>query len=144
LSSDFTAQTVKGSSFAFFWRNTMNMRFALSGDNWRSPLRVIDSFLPQTLDQRLNDTPIAHRWMARFSQAGWLSTSHITRTSNTRSVNSTRSPGTDPHTSNAASSSLVVRSNPKGLRISGCVADVCAELDRLALLESRQPNSARH
>lgn len=122
----------------------MTMRFALSGDNWRSPLRVIDSFLPLALNERTNDTSVAHRWMERFTQAGWLSTSHTTRPNNTRSVISTRSPSSDPHVQATASSNLVVRSNPKGLRISGRMADVCAELDRLALLESRQHNGARH
>jgi len=122
----------------------MSMRFALSGDNWRSPLRVVDSFLPVALDQRPHETSIAHRWMARFTQAGWLSTSHTTCPSDSRFAMPARSFACEPNAHGATSPNLVVRSNPKGLRISGRVADVCAELDRLALLEARQPNGARH
>jgi hypothetical protein len=139
---DFTAAAVKGFSFAFFWRNNMIMRFALSGENWRSPLRVIDSFLPPAPEQQGSHTLAAHRWMARFTQAGWLSpASQPASLANT--LCTARLPVAG-HTHDNGTSTLTVHSHPNGLRISGRMADVCAELDRLAQLEARQPKATRH
>lgn len=122
------------------------MGIRINTNTWRSPLQLIDSWLP---DPAHNAT--AHRGfpqlLHRFTRAGWLGRNRGTSTISTVE--------TGPPTCGAASSRACrVRVVPvvvvgSGLRndarmvISGRMADVCAELDRLAALEHQSVGTAR-
>lgn len=118
----------------------MAMRLTTAQDPWFLPLRALDTL------RRLTDhtpTPAPTRtavWMGRFSQAGWLGGARQP------SHQGPSRCGVDSHnTAPAPAARLTVRSHVNGLRISGRVQDVCAELDRLALLETAQSmRTVRH
>jgi hypothetical protein len=105
----------------------MNMRFALSSENWRSPLRLIDSLLPPAHEPRKRHPGPTQQWMRRFSQAGWLGT-----TSNPTNDTPVHTPpkATGAH-AQIHRTFPMSREHPHGLRLSGRVNDVCAELERL-------------
>jgi hypothetical protein len=119
-----------------------HMGIRIASNTWRAPLQLIDSWLPAPVQSCLPRRPLAPL-LTRFARAGWLgkvqqpverplrpSAPHAvsecpaaTRTAPVRTVRSAK----------------VVRGSAR-LVISGRMADVCAELDRLAALE--QPTAA--
>lgn len=118
------------------------MGIRIASNTWRAPLQLIDSWLPAPVQGCLPRRPLAPL-LTRFARAGWLGKAqppverppralvpHVlsecpatTRTAPVRTVRSAK----------------VVRGSAR-LVISGRMADVCAELDRLAALE--QPTAA--
>lgn len=120
----------------------MALRFAFSSEQWRSPLRLIDSLLPLGPELNTRLAPPTTAWGERFAQAGWLGRAHMAPPSvlpASTACNVGRYGSVPP-----GSARLVVHSHAKGLRISGRVADVCAELDRLAQQEALQAAAVRH
>ncbi len=117
----------------------LTMRLGLSGEHWRSPLRLIDSLLPSAPVPRTAEPAQAQRCVARFARAGWLvpvaSPGHSASAACPQAT--TSPPACEQRARPTPLRRLVVHSNPNGLRISGRVADVCAELERLAQLEAR-------
>jgi hypothetical protein len=119
------------------------MGIRIASTSWRAPLQLIDSWLPAPVQACLPRRPLAPL-LQKFARAGWLGRTpqpleRTTRTSLPHAVT------TCPATVRAAPV-RILRAPNKGLRgntrlvISGRLADVCAELDRLAALE--QPTSA--
>jgi hypothetical protein len=115
----------------------MTMRLASHHGTWFTPLRALEALWPSS------DHPISSRpeqtqlWMGRFSQAGWLG--------GARQPRPARVGAAAHHLATERGTKLVVRSHANGLRISGRMQDVCAELERLALLETAQDARAlRH
>jgi hypothetical protein len=117
------------------------MGIRIASNTWRAPLQLIDSWLPSPVQACLPRRPLAPL-LLRFARAGWLG-------QNEQTVEGKRPLVAHPVAACPAS----VRSSPvrivrpsKGMRgntrlvISGRMADVCAELDRLAAQE--QPASA--
>ncbi|WP_434008712.1 hypothetical protein [Hydrogenophaga sp.] len=120
-----------------------HMGILIQRNTWRAPLQLIDSWLPQP-----PASSARHQlsWVAqRFARAGWLGRSaavtsspaspstchvaakplqsaHLHRTVSVRVVHATKAHGGD-----ARADTRVV--------LSGRIADVCAELERLADLE---------
>ena len=120
----------------------MTLRFAFSTEQWRSPLRLIDSLLPAgpALDTRT--VARASGWGKRFAQAGWLGHPEVAQPCTLPTPSARVASRCVP--SPSRDTRLVVHSHPKGLRISGRVADVCAELDRLAQREAMRVTAVRH
>ncbi len=118
----------------------MAMRLTPHPNFWLSPLRALDALWPSIESGHEPHTEKAQVWMGRFSQAGWLGGQRSPRHLRVVGQASRAHIATAEH-----SSRLIVRSHANGLRISGRMQDVCAELDRLALLETAQDARAlRH
>jgi len=113
-------------------------------NTWRAPLRLIECWLPEPEEQARKAQFPASGLIGKFSRAGWLKgsaanapsliSSHqeSAMTSGFRCTPRVRVVWTrDKHTQ--ANARLVV---------AGRISDVCAELDRLAELESRQAKAA--
>ncbi|TXH30110.1 MAG: hypothetical protein E6Q94_10240 [Burkholderiaceae bacterium] len=112
------------------------MGIRITSKTWRAPLQLIDNWLPSPPCLNKTRKPLP-TLMQRFVRAGWLankqpkqslSASHgasmaeVSRPSQTATIRL-------KHTSQPDRSACLV--------ISGRMADVCAELDRLAALEHR-------
>lgn len=110
------------------------MGIHLLSKSWRAPLRLIDSWLPAPAPRGMKKA-VAAPLMRRFVRAGWLgkaseSTSRVAHTAPSSSEKTAR-PGRE-----ISSARLMGTARDGGrLVISGRLADVCAELDRLAALE---------
>lgn len=114
-----------------------HMGIRITSKTWRAPLQLIDSWLPTPAQRCMPRRPPLGPLLQRFARAGWLG----------------RHPETTEHTHHhalpgtrfwpTAPNSMPVRivRPAKSMRgsarlvISGRMADVCAELDRLAALE---------
>ena len=118
------------------------MGIRIASNTWRAPLRLIDSWLPIPAQACLPRRPLAPL-LQRFARAGWLGRAP-------QPIHPTARPAV-PNTVTACPAATrtapvrivrppkVMRGNAR-LVISGRMADVCAELDRLAALE--QPAGA--
>lgn len=110
------------------------MGIRITSKTWRAPLQLIDSWLPSPPCPNKSRKPLP-TLMQRFVRAGWLAS---------------KPPKQAPAASSNASATTVSRLGPSSriflkhsspadrsacLVISGRMADVCAELDRLAALE---------
>ena len=115
----------------------MFIRLATSDGFWFSPLRALDAvcFSSQTTAARPSEQSLV--WMGRFSRAGWLGGPR-----RPRSARVSGSTAQAPSTTSVKAQGLRVQKCAKGLRISGRVQDVCAELERLALQEIAQDTRA--
>ena len=112
------------------------MGIRIASTSWRAPLQLIDSWLPTPVQACLPRRPLAPL-LLRFARAGWLA-----RTA--QPVERIRPSAAHPmaacHASVRTAPVRIVRPSV-GMRgnthlvISGRLADVCAELDRLAALE---------
>lgn len=105
--------------------------------SWRAPLQLIDSWLPTPAPLGAR-TSIAAPLLQKFVRAGWLGTRSGTPS---RQADTTTPPVPD-RTRHVRGSSSVRLIRPTHtareggrLVISGRLADVCAELDRLAAME---------
>lgn len=119
------------------------MGIRIQRNTWRAPLQLIDSWLPQpqAASTRHHLTAIAQR----FARAGWLGRSATPAASSTSSTTGQGAPlpvaqscshrvaavrvvhGTHSLSDSVRADTRVV--------LSGRLADVCAELERLAALE---------
>ncbi|MFP8777928.1 hypothetical protein [Hydrogenophaga sp. RWCD_12] len=117
------------------------MGIRITSTTWRTPLQLIDSWLPAP-SPSCQTRRTASPWLQRFAKAGWLGRNaqpaEIAPRSSIPLV-----PPACPATVRAAPVRIVrppktVRGNTR-LVIAGRMADVCAELDRLAALE--QPSA---
>lgn len=117
----------------------MGIRF--NTNTWRAPLLLIGSWLPPTCEQA-HKARVLPQVLKRFVHAGWLG----------RSAGAPAAANTAPRPGPRAGTSVKTRGCPVRvvhatgstsgnhradgrLVISGRIADVCAELDRLAALE---------
>jgi hypothetical protein len=114
------------------------MGIRINTNTWRAPLQLIDSWLPAP-EHRTS----AHRGIPslfqRFSSAGWLGGNRVTAP-----IATTAMSGSAPPVATAPArvrQVQIMQASNGGLRtdarlvISGRMADVCAELDRLAAQE---------
>lgn len=113
------------------------MGIRISSSTWRAPLQLIDSWLPAP-SPSCQTRRTASPWLQRFAKAGWLGRTTPPAEIGPRS-SSPLVPPQCPATVRAAPVRIVrppknVRGNTR-LVITGRMADVCAELDRLAALE---------
>ena len=119
------------------------MGIRIQRNTWRAPLQLIDSWLPQppVSSNRHHLTAIAQR----FARAGWLGRSSAQPEPPASSTTKPGAPASAPLTcSHRVASVRVVQATNRmheGVRadtrvvLSGRIADVCAELERLAALE---------
>jgi hypothetical protein len=110
------------------------MGIRITSKTWRAPLQLIDSWLPApSCPHKVRKSfPML---MQRFVRAGWLASKPPTQAATSASTR-----GTGSLSAQHASVRLKRSSQPGRsacLVISGRMADVCAELDRLAALEHR-------
>lgn len=111
--------------------------------SWRTPLQLIDSWLPAPSAVCTTRRPVAP-WLKRFTKAGWLG--RHTPAPDTSPRDTAHSVLEQP--ASVAACPAAVRAAPariarpaKTMRgnnrlvIAGRMADVCAELERLAALE---------
>jgi len=117
------------------------MGIRISSTTWRAPLQLIDSWLPAPTTACQARRPVAP-WLQRFAKAGWLGRAVPPAEIAQRSA--AQLAQTDCPSVVRAAPVRIVRP-PKTLRgnnrlvIAGRMADVCAELERLAALE--QPSA---
>lgn len=110
------------------------MGIRITSKTWRAPLQLIDSWLPSPPCPSKSRKPLP-TLMQRFVRAGWLASkppkqAPVAAPSASLASVSRPAPSTRirlKHASPAGRSACLV--------ISGRMADVCAELDRLAALE---------
>lgn len=115
------------------------MGIRITPNTWREPLRLIDSWLPMpaTRNVAYRDVP---QWLQRFVRAGWLGRAQGASTSAPRGS----CEPSHAHTPSRACRVRVMHTTHNGSRgdarlvISGRLADVCAELERLEALEMQQ------
>lgn len=115
----------------------MGIRFKSNTNSWRSPLRLIDNFLPARTLAEAPASRMPSRVLQAFARAGWLN----------RPASAPAQPETNITQRNQSVKSCsvrVVRSSGGAMTagrhdmrvvISGRIGDVCAELDRLAAQE---------
>ncbi|MGM9427916.1 hypothetical protein [Hydrogenophaga sp. MI9] len=112
------------------------MGIRISSTTWRAPLQLIDSWLPAPSTSCQTRRPVAP-WLQRFAKAGWLGRAAPSADVTQRGAQQAQA--ACPATVRAAPVRIV--RPPKTLRgnnrlvIAGRMADVCAELERLAALE---------
>lgn len=118
------------------------MGIRIHRNTWRAPLQLIDSWLPQPeiTPARRSLTSVAQR----FARAGWLGRSSDSPVPLTGPVDS-GTPAQPPHPCSHRTDSIrMVNAAARGdhgartdtrVVLSGRIADVCAELERLAALE---------
>ncbi len=114
--------------------------------SWRTPLQMIDSLLPR--QHAIQPTPpVFARCIRSFQRAGWLGRA---RQAGATVAVTPKEAGNDPDMDHAGQVAhpvrvihtpdqpIVVPRRPSArLVISGRMADVCAELERLAAMEAR-------
>lgn len=125
------------------------MGIRMHRNTWGSPLLLINSWLPSPSapTTRPNLTAVAQR----FARAGWLgrNTGLIARAAGAPPTNAVASlpfrslQPTAAKTGRTTSCNGVHRKGDSRVVLSGRMADVCAELERLAASE-RSPFSAKH
>lgn len=119
------------------------MGILIQRNTWRAPLQLIDSWLPQP-----PASSARHQlsWVAqRFARAGWLGRSAAVSTSpaSPSTCHAVSSPSQSAHLHRTAAVRVVHATKAHGgdvradtrVVLSGRIADVCAELERLADLE---------
>jgi hypothetical protein len=117
------------------------MGIRITSSTWRKPLRLIDSWLPSKPSPTPPDRVLS-QLLQRFTRAGWLGQ---VRNAPTLAHRGTQE--TTPAAMPSRSCRVRVHANGSGaptgprLIISGRMADVCAELERLEALE-RQESAA--
>ena len=120
------------------------MGIRTTNTTWRSPLQLIDSWLPAPVHRATSQRGLP-QLVQRFARAGWLGRNRVTAPTGTVEMGLTTFAATSPRT-------CLVRVVPTGsggfrgdarMVISGRMADVCAELDRLAALEQKPAETAR-
>lgn len=111
-----------------------HMGIRITSKTWRAPLQLIDSWLPSPPCPYKTRKPLP-TLMQRFVRAGWLAGKTPKQALPAAGVVSSAaiSRSAQPATVRLKRSSRPGRS--ASLVISGRMADVCAELDRLAALE---------
>lgn len=118
------------------------MGIRIASNTWRTPLQLIDSWLPTPVQACLPRRPLAPllQWFAR---AGWLGRAPqpVERTAMATALHTAKvcPAATRAGPVRIVRAPKVVRGSAR-LVISGRMADVCAELDRLVDLE--QPAGA--
>lgn len=119
------------------------------GGNWRAPLQIIDCFLPRQ-EAVLSAPPLVTRCLRSFQRAGWLGkarnkaggvpASPIDDAGKRTSLaqgDDERAPR-PVRVIHTPEQHIVVPRRPSArVVISGRMADVCAELERLAAIEAR-------
>lgn len=117
------------------------MGYRFTSSTWRAPIQLIDSWLPSP---SLSEPPRKPSRMAQFfTRTGWLSRAAANTPPYTQPTGRVN---TAPEAASRPCFVRVLRQPEAGngcrpdarLVISGRINDVCAELDRLASLESRQ------
>lgn len=120
------------------------MGFRLKASSWRAPLQIIDSFLPQrtspVAESRTTQTPKALRL---FHRAGWLgrpvrhvAANEVCFAEGTQVMPLPADRLIRPVRVVRVTSAADPARREARLVISGRISDVCAELDRLADIES--------
>lgn len=113
------------------------MGIHLLSKSWRAPLQLIDSWLPAPAPRGMKKA-VAAPLMRRFVRAGWLGkageASSCEALSAPVSKEKAALPGRATSSVRRAGPARTARDGGR-LVISGRLADVCAELDRLAALE---------
>ena len=113
--------------------------------SWRAPLQIIDCFLPRQ-EASHPAPPVVARCLRSFQRAGWLGKARKTGgvPADDACERSTTTQGTGTQASppmrviHAPEQPIVVPRRPSArVVISGRMADVCAELERLAAMEAR-------
>jgi hypothetical protein len=114
------------------------MGIRINNNTWRKPLQLIDSWLPAPAHRTATHRGLP-QLVQRFTRAGWLGRNRVAS-----SISSTDTGEITPTTCMTASScGGRIRVLPGArLVISGRMADVCAELDRLAALEHQTTGAA--
>ncbi|WP_310564976.1 hypothetical protein [Hydrogenophaga sp.] len=118
------------------------MGIRIQRNTWSAPLQLIDSWLPQppATSARHKLTSVAQR----FTRAGWLGRSAaIADAPEASTTCRTAPPGPQPCAHRTAAVRIVRATNGQGdgargdtrVVLSGSIADVCAELERLAAQE---------
>ncbi len=114
----------------------MGIRFV--SNSWRAPLRLINGWLPMPKGS-FPSAKIPRPPFQGFVRAGWLGQSAASSSKETLASRVSHAPGVQTFkavsTPPLRRSPLVCKRNAR-LVISGRLVDVCAELDRLAALES--------
>ncbi|MBL8390050.1 MAG: hypothetical protein JNK17_17710 [Hydrogenophaga sp.] len=114
------------------------MGIRILSKTWRSPLQLIDSWLPAPAPQRTAQRPLGPL-LRSFTRAGWLGRGADTLTCGKATAPSgpISCPASTRPTPNRTPRTTKVVRGPARMVISGRMVDVCAELDRLAALEQR-------
>jgi hypothetical protein len=119
------------------------MGIRIQRNTWRTPLQLIDSWLPPP---PVSSTPLRLTVIAqRFAQAGWLGRSSAQPGPSASSTTCHGGPVSEALPCPRRMAVVRVAHDTNGLRdgmradtrvvLSGRIADVCAELERLAALE---------
>ncbi|MGS5087373.1 hypothetical protein ACVC7V_12815 [Hydrogenophaga sp. A37] len=122
------------------------MGIRINTNTWRAPLQLIDSWLPAPAPRTATHRSLP-QLVQRFTRAGWLGRNRIASGISTPEMNGLP-PTTCVLTSSRVGRVRVVPGGGSGLRndarmvISGRMADVCAELDRLAAEEHQSTETA--
>lgn len=116
--------------------------------SWRAPLQIIDCFLPRR-EASHPAPPVVTRCLRTFQRAGWLGKARKTSDMPAMPADDACARPTTAQGSNTQASPpmrvihtpeqpIVVPRRPSArVVISGRMADVCAELERLAAMEAR-------
>lgn len=118
------------------------MGIRISSSTWRTPLQLIDSWLPAPSAVCTTRRPVAP-WLKRFTKAGWLGRHALAPDTLPRdAAHSAVEQPTSVACPAAVRAAPVRIARPaktmhgnNRLVIAGRMADVCAELERLAALE---------
>lgn len=122
------------------------MGFRIKSGNWRRPLQVIDSFLPRREEALPPAPPVLSRCLRSFQRAGWLGKQAARKGGGAPAAQAQdESPAARVVAASAVrvihaapEQAIVVPRRPSArVVISGRMADVCAELERLAAMEAR-------
>ncbi|MBT9549560.1 MAG: hypothetical protein IV088_01820 [Hydrogenophaga sp.] len=120
------------------------MGIRINTNTWRAPLQLIDSWLPAPAHRTAVHRGLPQLFQ-RFSRAGWLGRNRVMSPMETTATGGSAPLGA---TSPRVCRVQVMRAANSGLRndtrmvISGRMADVCAELDRLAAQEHPSAETA--
>jgi hypothetical protein len=120
------------------------MGIRINTNTWRAPLQLIDSWLPAPSHRAVARHGLPQLFQ-RFARAGWLGRNRVA--SSNKATEMTRIAPTFVTTPSRVCRVQVQRAVGSGQRndarmvISGRMADVCAELDRLAALEHQSVGS---
>lgn len=124
------------------------MGIRINAHTWRAPLQIIDSWLPAPTAPT---TPVVPRRglpliLQRFARAGWLGRGRVAANGPMAGLQARCAPPLPSASSRNHPVRLVRGSdrlrNDARMVISGRLSDVCAELDRLALLELQSGKEA--
>ena len=126
------------------------MGFRFKASSWRAPLQIIDSFLPQ---RGVHVTPRPpgneHAALRLFRKAGWLggrpipavAANDVCFAEASRAAEAVSGRNLRPVRVVRVAQGADLGGQETRLVISGRMSDVCAELDRLAAMESRMASA---